>query len=125
MNLSANMNQLSYVDPCAKIGQNVTIEPFAIIKGDVEIGDGCWIGSHAVIMDGVRIGSNCKIFPGAVLGGLVSYPLTLVAALGLGLFEAGSAFWASSYKEVLVFLLVLPVLLWRSLVSPHVDGDEE
>ena len=61
----------------------------------------------------------------AVLGGLVSYPLTLVAALGLGLFEAGSAFWASSYKEVLVFLLVLPVLLWRSLVSPHVDGDEE
>lgn len=68
MNLSANMNQLSFIDPRAKIGQNVTIEPFAIIKGDVEIGDGCWIGSHAVIMDGVRIGSNCKIFPGAVLG---------------------------------------------------------
>lgn len=60
----------------------------------------------------------------AVLGGLVSYPLTLAAALGLGLFEAGSAFWASSYKEVLVFLLVLPVLLWRSLLSPHAEEEE-
>ncbi len=61
----------------------------------------------------------------AVLGGLVSYPLTFVAALLLALFEAGAAFWASSYKEVLVFLLVLPVLLWRSLVAPHGQEDEE
>lgn len=60
----------------------------------------------------------------AVLGGLVSYPLTFAAALLLALFEAGSAFWISSYKEVLVFLLVLPVLLWRSLVSPHTEEDE-
>lgn len=60
----------------------------------------------------------------AVLGGLVSYPLTVVAALALGLFEAGSAFWASSYKEVLVFMLVLPVLLWRSLMSSHSEDEE-
>ena len=63
-NLQANIH------PDAKIGKNVTIEPFATIYGDVEIGDGCWIGPNAVIMDGARIGKNCKIFPGAVISAI-------------------------------------------------------
>jgi branched-chain amino acid transport system permease protein len=61
----------------------------------------------------------------AVLGGMVSYPLTVLAALLLACFEATAAFWASSYKEVLVFLLILPVLLWRSIRVLQVHGDEE
>jgi len=61
----------------------------------------------------------------AVLGGMVSYPLTVLAALLLACFEAAAAFWASSYKEVLVFLLILPVLLWRSIRLPHAQGDDE
>ena len=61
------ISNLAYVHPDAKIGQNVTIEPFAYIAGDVEIGDGCWIGPSATIHDGARIGKNCKIFPGAVI----------------------------------------------------------
>lgn len=61
------MNSLASINPNAKIGQNVTIEPFATIYGDVEIGDGCWIGPNAVIMDGARLGKNVKIFPGAVV----------------------------------------------------------
>jgi branched-chain amino acid transport system permease protein len=60
----------------------------------------------------------------AVLGGMVSYPLTVLAAVLLGCFEAGAAFWASSYKEVLIFLLILPVLLWRSVASGHGHDDE-
>ncbi len=56
-----------YVHPDAKIGKDVTIEPFAAIYGDVEIGEGTWIGPNVVIMDGARIGKNCKIFPGAVI----------------------------------------------------------
>lgn len=55
------------VHPQAKIGSNVTIEPFATIHQDVEIGDGTWIGPYVTIMDGARIGKNCKIFPGAVI----------------------------------------------------------
>ncbi len=58
-----------------------------------------------------------------VLGGLSSYPLTVVASVGLGLIESFASFWASSYKEVIVFLVVVPVLLWRSIVSPHIDED--
>ncbi|MEQ8623517.1 MAG: acyl-ACP--UDP-N-acetylglucosamine O-acyltransferase [Vicingaceae bacterium] len=60
----------AYVHPNAKIGKNVTIEPFAYISEDVEIGDGTWVGPNATIMDGARIGKNCKIFPGAVISAI-------------------------------------------------------
>ena len=33
----------------------------------------------------------------------------------MGLLESFSAFYASGLKEVLVFALIIPVLLWRSL----------
>ena len=59
------ISNLAYVNPKAKLGSNVTVEPFAYISGDVEIGDGTWIGPNAVIYDGARIGRNCRIFNGA------------------------------------------------------------
>lgn len=62
------MSEMYYVHPDARIGKNVTIEPFAYIAGDVTIGDGSWIGPHAVIFDHVRLGKGCKVFPGAVIG---------------------------------------------------------
>ncbi len=55
----------AFVHPDAKIGEGVTVEPFAYIAGDVEIGDGCWIGPGAVIHDGARIGKCCKIHTAA------------------------------------------------------------
>lgn len=58
------------IHPNAKIGENVTIDPFAVIEEDVIIGDDCHIFSHAVIHDGARIGKNCRIFPGAVIAGI-------------------------------------------------------
>ena len=65
-----------------------------------------------------------KGFVAAIVGGLASYPLALVGALLVGLLEAFSSFWASAFKEVLVFTLILPVLLWRSLRSHHVEDEE-
>jgi UDP-N-acetylglucosamine acyltransferase len=64
------VSNLAYVHPKAKLGNNVTVEPFATIYGDVEIGDNCWIGSNVVIMDKSRIGKNNRIFPGAVIGAI-------------------------------------------------------
>ncbi len=61
------ISNLACVHPEAKIGNDVTIEPFAMIYKDVEVGDGCWIGPHAVLMEGARLGKQCKIFPGAVI----------------------------------------------------------
>jgi branched-chain amino acid transport system permease protein len=63
-----------------------------------------------------------KGFVAAVFAGLSSYPLALVGALGVGLLESFGSFWASAYKEVIVFSAILPVLLWRSLRDPH--GEE-
>lgn len=65
-----------------------------------------------------------KGFVGAILGGLGSYPLAAAGALLVGLLEAFASFWASSFKEVIVFTLIIPVLLWRSLRSPHLDDED-
>ena len=62
-----------------------------------------------------------KGFVAAVFAGLSSYPLALVGALGVGLLESFGSFWASAFKEVIVFGAILPVLLWRSLRDPHVE----
>jgi branched-chain amino acid transport system permease protein len=63
-----------------------------------------------------------KGFVAAVFAGLSSYPQALIGALGVGLLESFGSFWASSFKEVIVFGSILPVLLWRSLADPH--GEE-
>ena len=49
---------------------------------------------------------------------------TYLRALLVGLLESYSSFWASAYKEVIVFTLIIPVLLWRSLRAHHVEEDE-
>jgi len=58
-----------------------------------------------------------KAFVGAIIGGLVSYPATAVGAILVGLFESYAAFWNSAFKEVLVFSLLIPVLIWQSLTT--------
>ncbi|MEJ8840303.1 branched-chain amino acid ABC transporter permease [Ramlibacter sp. AN1133] len=62
-----------------------------------------------------------KGFVAAVFAGLASYPMALVGALGVGLLESFGSFWASAFKEVIVFSSILPVLLWRSLADPHAE----
>ncbi|BDI07753.1 branched-chain amino acid ABC transporter permease [Sphaerotilus microaerophilus] len=64
-----------------------------------------------------------KGFVAAVFAGLSSYPLAAVGALGVGVLEAFGSFWASAFKEVIVFTSILPVLLWRSLRDPHSDEE--
>ncbi|MEW6420812.1 MAG: branched-chain amino acid ABC transporter permease [Deinococcota bacterium] len=66
-----------------------------------------------------------KGFIGAIIGGLVSYPLAAAGALLVGLIESFASFSLSAWKEVIVFTLILPVLLWRSLTTRHLPEDEE
>ncbi len=65
-----------------------------------------------------------KGFVAAIVGGLASYSITALAALGVGLVESFASFWWSTYKEVLVFTIILPVLVWRSLRSSHLEDEE-
>jgi branched-chain amino acid transport system permease protein len=65
-----------------------------------------------------------KGFVGAIIGALSSYPLAAAGAVLVGLIEALASFEASAYKEAIVFTLIIPVLVWRSLRTRHVEEDE-
>ncbi len=66
-----------------------------------------------------------KGFVGAIIGGLGSYAIAAGGAVLVGLMEAYSSFYASAYKEVLVFTLIVPVLAWRSLQSHSLLEEDE
>jgi branched-chain amino acid transport system permease protein len=68
---------------------------------------------------------SLKGFVGAIIGGLVSYPLAAAGALFVGLVEAFASYWASAFKEVIVFTIIVPVLLWRSLATSHHEEEDE
>jgi branched-chain amino acid transport system permease protein len=65
-----------------------------------------------------------KGFVAAIVGGLASYPVAAAGAILVGLLESFSSFWASAFKEVIVFTLIIPVLVWRSLATRHVEEEE-
>jgi branched-chain amino acid transport system permease protein len=65
-----------------------------------------------------------KGFVGAIVGGMASYPLAAAGALIVGFSESFSSFWLSGYKDVVVFTMIIPVLLWRSLSTVHYEEEE-
>ena len=65
-----------------------------------------------------------KGFVAAIFGGLASYPAAAVGALLVGLLESFGSFYASAFKEVIVFTFIIPVLLWRSFQQGHHDEEE-
>jgi branched-chain amino acid transport system permease protein len=65
-----------------------------------------------------------KGFTAAIIGGMASYPIAALAAIFVGVLESFSSFWASAFKEVIVFTTIIPVLLWRSLRSNTVEDEE-
>ena len=51
-----------------KIGKNIVIHPYAVIRKDVILGDNVVIHPHVTIESGVKIGNDVEIFPGAYIG---------------------------------------------------------
>lgn len=58
---------LNSISKHAKIGSNVIIGDFTVIKDDVVIGNNVEIGSNVIIDDGARISDNVKLHHGAVI----------------------------------------------------------
>lgn len=56
------------IDPSAKLGDGISVGPFAIIEKNTEIGQNVEIASHVVVKEGTILGNNCRIFSGAILG---------------------------------------------------------
>lgn len=66
-----------------------------------------------------------KAFVGAIVGGMTSYPGAALGALGVGILESFASFQSSAFKDVIVFSLLIPVLLWRSIASQHSEEEVE
>jgi branched-chain amino acid transport system permease protein len=91
---------------------------------------GAWafgLASFIAALAGVLIGAvtplsydagfdiGLKGFVAAIMGGLVSYPMAAAGAVLVGVLESLVSFWASAYREVIVFTLLIPVLVWLSI----------
>lgn len=66
-----------------------------------------------------------KAFVGAIIGGLVSFPITAAGSLFVGILESFASFQSSAFKEVIVFSILIPVLLWRSYTFAHSEEDTD
>ena len=88
------------------------------LSGDLSFALAALIGAVCGILIGL------KGFVAGIIGGLSSYPLALAGALLVGQLESFSSFWASAFKEVIVFTLIIPVLWWRSINTHHVEDEE-
>jgi branched-chain amino acid transport system permease protein len=66
-----------------------------------------------------------KAFVAAIIGGLVSYPITAIGAIAVGLVESFASFWSGALKDVIVFSLLIPVLMLRSYLSVHSEEEED
>jgi branched-chain amino acid transport system permease protein len=66
-----------------------------------------------------------KAFVGAIIGGLISFPVTALGSLFVGILESFAAFQSSPFKEVIVFSILIPFLLWRSITFVHAEDEAD
>jgi branched-chain amino acid transport system permease protein len=95
------------------------------IAGLIGALSGLMVGPIATIYydSGFLIG--LKAFIGVVCAAMVSFPIAVLGSLAVGVFEAFASFFSSALKEAIVFVLLVPILLWRSLKDDSLHGDEE
>lgn len=68
MKNNSNIHPLAIVEPGANVGNDVTIEPFAVVKANVTLKDHVVIKSHAYIDGYTTIDEGTVIWPGASIG---------------------------------------------------------
>jgi UDP-N-acetylglucosamine acyltransferase len=66
--MSATIHPMAFVDPDAKLGNNVKVDAFAYIDKNTVIGDNCHIRAHASVLSGTRMGNDNVIYEGCVIG---------------------------------------------------------
>lgn len=64
----SKIHPLAYVEEGAQIGEDVTVEPFAVVKANVTLHDRVVIKSHAYIDGHTTIGEGTVIYPSASIG---------------------------------------------------------
>ena len=62
------IHSTALIDPRAELAEDVTIGPYAILDGPVQLGPGCRVEAHAQLVGDVRVGAGTSIGRGAVIG---------------------------------------------------------
>ena len=62
------IHSTAIIESSATIAIDVSIGPYCVVGGDVEIGEGSWIGPHVVINGPTRIGRENRIFQFCSIG---------------------------------------------------------
>lgn len=65
----ADIHPTAIVDQSAKLADDVTVGPFCIVEGDVEIGPGTVLRHHVVVRRHTTLGTNNSLDAFVVLGG--------------------------------------------------------
>ena len=61
--MATSIDSTSLISSSAKLGNDVTIEPYCIIGDNVAIDDNVRLHSHVVIDGHTTISEGCEIFP--------------------------------------------------------------
>lgn len=64
----ADVHPSAIVSQDAKLASNVTVGPFCVVEGPVELDDGVVLHSHVVVTGRTRVGAKTEIFPFASIG---------------------------------------------------------
>lgn len=96
-----------------------------IISGFVAAVSGLLIGPVTTLYYDSGFILGLKGLVGGIIGGLAGYPLAAAGAILVGVVEAFASFWASAYRDVIVFTLIIPVLFWRSIATPFHEEETE
>ncbi len=95
------IEQPSYVDPTAEIGENVYIGAFAYVGAGAKVADGveiypqCFIGSKASVGSGSTIYAGAKVYPGCRIGErCIIHAGAVIGADGFGFAPDGTGGYA-------------------------------
>jgi UDP-3-O-[3-hydroxymyristoyl] glucosamine N-acyltransferase len=82
----AGVHPAAFVHPTAKLGADVTVEPFAVIGMNTVVGDRCRIAAGAKVGAGCRLGPDTVLHPNVVLydGCVVGQRVTIHANSAIG-----------------------------------------
>lgn len=68
--MKKNIDSRALVSSSAKIGEGVSVGPYAIVSDNAEIGKETVVEAFAQVLGHTKIGSNCHIFSQAIVGSI-------------------------------------------------------
>ncbi|MBI9018255.1 MAG: acyl-ACP--UDP-N-acetylglucosamine O-acyltransferase [Phycisphaerae bacterium] len=64
----SNISKLAFIDPSARLGNDITIGPFCVVGPDVTLGDNCKLINNVTINGNTSIGRNNTFYANSVIG---------------------------------------------------------